>query len=149
MAKTTSCFAKTCSKLNTFHTISQCECKICLECRFKHKMLIESKTLPPEKSSNCPNCDRLTNKVYVSAQFQNYTEFRPRNSIFDKKHKMHLLKADQHSIEREMKRLDDELKVETVVTEYKHNEKTGSVKFGKTESTAQKIDSAKSEFLKI
>ena len=111
-------------------------------------MLIESKTLPPEKSSNCPNCDKLTNKVYVSAEFQNYSEFRPRNSIFDKTHRMHILKADQHLIEREIKRLDDELKVETVVTEYKHNEKTGSVKFGKTESTAQKIDSAKVTILK-
>merc|ERR1711976_71082 len=114
---TKTCAVKTCSKQNQFHTISFCKCIVCLDCRVRqHKY----------SANTCPVCNTLINRVYASKDHQNYSDFRPRNSVYHKLYGLHILKSDEEEVLKQLIYLVKNLEngdVDSLKTKTKFEEK--------------------------
>ena len=118
MTSTTHCSSKICSRKNTFYTVAHCECILCLECRIRHKLLISLNKISLDKQFDCQTCGQLINKIYVSSEQRLYSEFRPRNSVYDKTNGLHIARECEDEVRGEISKLQQNLNKQQIIEEF-------------------------------
>jgi hypothetical protein len=86
------------------YTIAQCNHGMCLTCMLRIKTKLPASG-QEDHSNECPTCREAFNKIYVSTEYQEYENFSPRMANFDRRHKLHLVKADESLINREIAKI--------------------------------------------